>query len=145
MQYTDTAVIPNNEGRARMKGLDLNWTSASPVNKTNTFGNDIISANTGQPTRLAGRPRYDSLTLTTPNTKAAQRKIRAWLKTPDAQPGKVAATAIITDVYWSFTACTISQEPVFPGFDANSDNNATNFISMQIEITRNSRVEVTNQ
>ncbi|MGL5925551.1 hypothetical protein [Chroococcidiopsis sp.] len=142
IQYNDTTIISSNEGKARLKGLDLNFTSATKLDQSNTFGQEIISADTGKPVRLSGKPTYDTLTLRTPNTVAAQKKIQAWLKTADAKAGAVACTAFIQSTYYTFTQASISRQPIFPGFDNDSDQTTANMIEIDIEVTNNSRTQV---
>ena len=142
VKFGEDQLIPVTEGRARIKGLDINFTSASEVNKTYAFGDDIIDAVTNQPTRLPGKPSFDNLTLTTPRTKAAERKIQAWLKTPDSQPGKVAVTLTVADIYYTYTQCSLSQEPVSPAVDANANQTTASFLTLVIEVSNYSKIEI---
>ncbi|MGL5079254.1 MAG: hypothetical protein ACRDBG_25920 [Waterburya sp.] len=141
--YTDSSLIPVTEGMCRVKGLDINWTFASEVNKTFNFGQEIVDAENGQPVRLPGKPTFDSLTITTPWTVAAERKIRNWLKSQDACPGKVALTVTIVAVLYVYTNCAVSQHPVSPAFDKNSDQTTARFLTMVIEVSNSSRTETT--
>jgi hypothetical protein len=56
LKFDDNAIIPSTVGRLRFKGLDVNFTSATEVNKTYTFGEQVIDAVTNNPVRLPGRP-----------------------------------------------------------------------------------------
>lgn len=143
-EYNENALIPATTGRVRFKGLDVNFTSATEVNKTSTFGDQVIDAVTNQPVRLPGRPSYDSLTVTTPFTISAQRKIQNWLRSKDSLPGNVSLTMIVQNLNYTFTKCTLSQSPLSPGFDANSNQTTASFLTLIVEVTNMSVIEIQN-
>jgi hypothetical protein len=140
--FSDNQLIPITEGRARVKDLDINWTSATEVNKTYAFGDDIVDPVTDQPTRLPGKPSYDSLTLTSPRTKSAVRKLETWLKSQSASPYNVAVTLISAGVYYTYTNCSISRQPVSPNIDANANATTASFLTLVIEVSNYSKIEV---
>lgn len=141
-QYQDKQIIPGNVGFARINGLDLNWTSASEVNRTHTFGDFVIDADNAEPVRLPGRPEYDQLTLTTPWTKRAIREVRNWLRTDNAKDGEVGVTIEVAEIFYTFTKCSVSQSPVSPAVDQNTDETSANFLTMVLEVTEFSDVEI---
>lgn len=144
LDYNENALIPATVGMVRFKGLDVSFTSASEINKTHAFGDPVVDAVTNQPVRLPGRPSYNPMTVTTPFTPAAQKKIKAWLKTKEAQTGNVALTLIIQGFNYSFTKCSLSQTPVSPGFDANANQTTASFLTLIVEVTSTSIVEILN-
>jgi hypothetical protein len=142
LKFDDNAIIPSTVGRLRFKGLDVNFTSATEVNKTYTFGEQVIDAVTNNPVRLPGRPTFDALTATTPFTIGAQKKILTWLKTVDASPTNVACTLILGNLVYTFTKCSLSQSPISPNVDANANQTTSNFLTLVVEITNNSLIDI---
>jgi hypothetical protein len=142
VKFTDNQIIPSTIGDARIKDLDINWTTATEVNETLTYGDDIIDATTGQPTRLPGKSTFDSLTLTTPRTKAAERKIREWLKKDSSKSGNVAVTVVIADIYYSYSKCSMSRVPISPAFDKNGNQTTANILTVVVEVSNYSKTEI---
>lgn len=138
----ENALISSTSGRARIKGLDLAFTSASEINKNHAFGDEVVDAVSNQTVRLPGKPSYDPLTLTTPYSIGANKKIVQWLKTTDAAASNVAVTLLVSTLVYTFTKCSLSKSPVSPGFDANGNQAASSFLTLVVEVTNTSVIEI---